>query len=63
MPLVITAEHVGKTLPIFTAIECKTATGQVSPKQRHFIDYIANNGGISGVARSVDDALKIIDPS
>ena len=41
-------------------IEVKTATGRVSEKQKHFIKAMREHGAIAGVARSVDDAIKIV---
>lgn len=43
----------------FLAVEVKTATGRVRPEQTAFIDAVRKNGGRAGIARSVDDALKI----
>lgn len=45
---------------IFIAIEVKTKTGRVSDKQQNFISQVIASGGRAGVARSADDALKII---
>lgn len=41
------------------AVECKTATGRVRPEQELFIAAVKRAGGRAGIARSVDDALKI----
>ena len=41
-------------------IEVKTPTGRLSKDQANFIQQMQNYGAIAGVARSVDDALKII---
>lgn len=41
------------------AVECKTATGRIRPEQELFIAAVQKAGGRAGVARSVDDALKI----
>lgn len=41
-------------------IEVKTPTGRLSKEQANFIQQMQNYGAIAGVARSVDDALKII---
>lgn len=43
-------------------IEVKTATGRPSKEQLHFIETVRKMGHRAGVARSVDDALKIINP-
>ena len=41
-------------------IEVKTPKGRVSEAQKNFITQMRSCGAIAGVARSVDDALKII---
>ena len=41
-------------------IEVKTPTGRLSKEQANFIQQMQNYGAIAGVARSVEDALKII---
>lgn len=41
------------------AIETKTATGRIRPEQHSFIAAVNKAGGRAGIARSVDDALKI----
>lgn len=45
---------------IFLAIEVKTETGKATQKQLNFIEQVKKSGGRAGVARSADDALKII---
>ena len=44
---------------IVGAIEVKTPTGRVRPEQEAFLEMVRSNGGRAGVARSVDDALRI----
>ena len=56
----ITADMVGQRVAVFTSIEVKTATGRVSPEQRQWLEAVQTAGGIAGVARSVDDALRIV---
>lgn len=41
-------------------IEVKTKTGRVSDRQKKFLETMRNDGHRAGVARSVDDAIKII---
>jgi hypothetical protein len=43
----------------FLAVECKTATGRVRPEQMQFIDAVRLAGGLAGIARSADDAVRI----
>ena len=56
----ITPDMVGQRVAIFTSIEVKTATGRVSPEQRQWLEAVQAAGGIAGVARSVEDALRIV---
>ena len=57
----ITSEMVGKKIAVFTAIETKTATGKANDAQINFINYVQRCGGFAGVARSADDAVKIME--
>ena len=41
-------------------IEEKNENGRVRPEQQHFIDIVKSRGAIAGVARNVEEALKII---
>lgn len=59
-PVVITAEMVGQTIAVFTAVEVKTKDGVVQKEQKHFTDFVAKSGGFAGVARSAEDARKIM---
>ena len=60
VPVKITMRHVGHTLPVFSAIEVKTAAGRISDAQQNFIDVIRRNGGIAGVARTVAEATALL---
>jgi hypothetical protein len=44
----------------FLAIEVKTPSGTPSPEQLLFIDLVNNMGGIAGIARSVEEAKRIV---
>jgi hypothetical protein len=59
-PRIITPADVGFSLPVFTAVECKSPTGRPSESQRNFLGAVERAGGYAGVARSPDEALKII---
>ena len=59
-PVVITPEMVGQTIGVFTVMEVKTPTGRLSDVQRRFLQAVNDNGGRAGVARSVEDALRIV---
>lgn len=58
--VVIQPEDVGRRLAVFAALEVKTETGRVRPKQAEFIDLVQRDGGIAGVVRGVDDAKKVL---
>lgn len=59
--IVITPEMVGQRIAVFTSLEIKTPTGRVDHLQRHWLQAVEQAGGIAGVARSVGDALRIIE--
>ena len=56
----ITPEMIGKDLAVFTSIEVKTNTGQLSKYQHNWLQAVKSAGGIVGVARNVRDALEIL---
>lgn len=46
---------------LFSAIEVKrTSGGRVSPEQTKFINAVLSKGGIAGVAKSPQEALKLL---
>jgi hypothetical protein len=58
----ITQDMVGKMFARFVAFETKTKTGgNGSDDQKTFISAINNAGGKAGIARSTEDAKKILD--
>lgn len=42
-------------------IEVKTATGRASPAQLAFLAAMRARGAIAGIARSVDEAIALVD--
>lgn len=44
----------------FFAIEVKTPTGRTTKEQNNFIEQVRAHGGLAGVARSPEEALRII---
>ena len=46
----------GRTL----AIEVKSRTGRMRPGQEEFLQQIRQAGGVAGVCRSVEDAMKLL---
>ena len=45
---------------VFVAIEVKAEKGRLTKEQRQFLSVVAAAGGLAGVARSVEDAERII---
>jgi len=45
---------------IFTSIEVKAATGRIRPEQQQWLNAVQAAGGIAGVARSVGEAMDIL---
>lgn len=58
--IVVTPDMVGQMLAVFTALEVKTPAGRVEPEQQNFISFVQRFGGIAGVARSPEDALRML---
>ena len=58
--ITVTPEMVGTQVAVFTSIEVKTPTGRVKPEQQQWLQAVQAAGGIAGVARSVEDALRIV---
>jgi len=56
----ITPDMVGQQVAVFTSIEVKTPTGRIRPEQQQWLDAVQAAGGIAGVARSVEDAQRIM---
>ena len=56
----VTPDMIGKKLAVFTSIEVKTAKGKLTPMQHNWLSCVNEAGGITGVARSVQDAIQII---
>jgi hypothetical protein len=57
----ITPDMVGRTVAIFASLEIKTAIGVVKPEQKKWDEAVRAAGGISGFARSTEDARAIIE--
>ena len=59
--ITVTPDMVGQQLAVFTSIEVKTPTGRVSPQQQAWLGVVQGAGGMAGIARSVQDALRITE--
>jgi hypothetical protein len=59
-PVVITADMVGRTMGIFTAIEAKSARGRATAEQTRFIAAVRRKGAIAGIAKEHDEVQRLI---
>ena len=59
----ITPEMVGKKLAVFSFVEVKTKQGRTSKAQEKMHTFLRNAGALGGVARSAEEALRLLDPS
>jgi hypothetical protein len=58
--ITITKKMVGQKVAIFTAVEVKDK-GRPTKEQKGFISCVQAAGGFAGIARSVEDARKIME--
>ena len=58
--ITVTPEMIGSDLAVFCSIEVKTKTGRLSDIQHNWLQVVKNAGGITGVARTVSEALNIL---
>lgn len=58
--VIVTPDMVGKKVAVFVGIEVKTDKGRLSWEQKNFLEMLKEQGGIAGVARSVEEAREII---
>lgn len=56
----VTPDMVGKRVAVFIALEVKAGKGRTTEAQRAFLDRVAVDGGIAGVARSVGEAEALL---
>ena len=59
----ITPEMIGQEVAQFVSIEIKTERGKLTEVQQNWLQKVHDSGGIVGVARSIQDALKIVKVS
>jgi hypothetical protein len=57
----ITPDMVGGRVAVFTAIETKTQRGVAAKLQKNFINTVVKAGGIAGIAKTQEEAKKIIN--
>lgn len=56
----ITEDMIGKEIAQFVSIEIKTEKGKLTTQQNNWLTFINKAGGITGVARSINDVFKIL---
>ena len=59
----ITPEMINQEVAVFVSIEIKTERGKLTEVQQNWLQKVHDSGGIVGVARSIQDALKILKVS
>lgn len=57
----VTPDMVGKKVGLFTAIEVKGANTRVQEDQERYVELVRSRGGIAGVVRGTDQALRLLD--
>lgn len=56
----VTPDMVGEKLAVFISLEVKNKRGKLSELQHNWLQVVKRAGGITGVARSIQDALNIL---
>jgi len=56
----VTPEMVGRRVAVFAAVEVKTDAGRATDMQQQFIQTVRFLGGFAGIARSVEEAKRIL---
>lgn len=59
-PVKVTADMVGQTVAVYTAVETKTGRGRASDVQKNFIAAVVKSGGLAGIARTDCDLDNIL---
>lgn len=59
-PMLVTAEMVGQTVGVFTALEVKSQRGRSSLEQINFLGMVKSLGGIAAVVRTPDEAAYVL---
>ena len=60
VPVTITPDMVGRQVAVFAAVEVKQKHGRVSSRQQAMLGFLQAQGARAGIARSVDDAARIL---
>lgn len=59
-PVTIQDDMVGKTIAVFTAVECKTGMVKTTKEQLDFVQTVNRAGGKAGIVRKVSEALEVM---
>lgn len=62
VPVTITPDMLGQTIPVHTEVEIKFGADRMRPEQEKWRSFCEKNGVRVGVARTVDDAIKVLSP-
>ncbi len=60
VPVIVTADMVGKTVALYAQAEIKTDIGRATKEQIAWIDAVNAAGGRAGIARNETDLQKIL---
>tara|TARA_R110002012_G_scaffold99540_1_gene237595 strand:+ start:108 stop:461 length:354 start_codon:yes stop_codon:yes gene_type:complete len=60
--ITITPDMVGQRIAQFVSLEIKTPNGRLTTPQQSWLHTVKTAGAIAGVARSPEDAIRIISP-
>jgi hypothetical protein len=58
--ITVTQDMIGRRIAVYVAAEVKVPKKHATPEQQGFIDAVLNAGGIAGVVRSEDDAMRLL---
>lgn len=61
-PVLVTQSMVGQMIAQFVAAEIKSKTGTASDEQKNFINRVRADGGLSGILRSIDETIALLNP-
>lgn len=62
VPVTITADMVGQTIPVHAEVEIKFGADRMRPEQEKWRSFCEKNKVRFGVARTVEDAIKVLSP-
>ncbi len=57
----VPSDMVSGKFAVFTSIEVKPAKGRATAEQQNWLQMVRSLGGSAGIARSVQDAQKLLD--